>query len=83
MPQGASNKKKYTYVWVSAVILVFGIFTVVEVTKRFHDDTVVDKGRMLTAQTEQLGYILSNGQKRNLKFMISKIVNLFFTISQQ
>ena len=66
MPQGASNKKKYTYVWVSAVILVFGIFTVVEVTKRFQDDTVVDKGRMLTAQTEQLGYILSNGQKRKV-----------------
>ena len=66
MPQGASNKKKYTYVWVSAVILVFGIFTVVEVTKRLEDNTVVDTKRIMGASSEELAYIVSNGEKRQV-----------------
>ncbi len=67
MPQGASNKKKYTYVWVSAVILVFGIFTVVEVSKRFKDDTVVDNGRMMiTSAKDELAFVVSNGEKRKV-----------------
>jgi protein SCO1/2 len=64
MPQGASNKKKYTYVWVSAVILIFGIFAVVEVTKRLEDNTVVDTKRMMGVSSEDLAYIVSNGEKR-------------------
>lgn len=67
MPQGASNKKKYTYVWVSAIILVFGIFTVVEVSKRFKDNTVVDTKRFMGASAmEEMAYILSNGEKRKV-----------------
>ena len=67
MPQGASNKKKYTYVWVSAVILVFGIFTVVEVSKRFKDNTIVDNGRMMVASSQnEMAYITINGQKRKV-----------------
>ncbi|MGD1944854.1 MAG: SCO family protein [Croceivirga sp.] len=67
MPQGASNKKKYTYVWVSAVVLVFGIFTVVEVSKRFRDDTVVDKNRMMVASNQdELAFVVSDGQKRTV-----------------
>lgn len=67
MPQGASNKKKYTYVWVSAVILVFGIFTVVEVSKRFKDGEVVDKGRSMNAGlNDDLAYLVNNGQKRKV-----------------
>lgn len=67
MPQGASNKKKYTYVWVSAVILVFGIFTVVEVSKRLKDNTVVDTNRMMeTSSFDDLSFIVSNGIKRKV-----------------
>ncbi|BFP40097.1 SCO family protein [Flavobacteriaceae bacterium GF1] len=67
MPQGASNKKKYTYVWVSAVILVFGIFTVKEVTERINNDSLVDKDRMIGASTiDDLSYIVNNGQKRKV-----------------
>ena len=67
MPQGASNKKKYTYVWVSAVILVFGIFTVVEVSKRLKDNTVVDTNRMMeTSSFGDLSFIVSNGIKRKV-----------------
>lgn len=68
MPQGASNKKKYTYVWVSAVILVFGIFTVVEVTKRLEDHTIVKNDRMHGTSTlgDDLAYIVSDGTKRKV-----------------
>jgi len=67
MPQGASNKKKYTYVWVSAIILVFGIFTVVEVSKRFKEDTIVDTKRYMgTSALDDLSFIVSNGQKRKV-----------------
>ena len=68
MSQGASNKKKYTYVWVSAIILLFGIFTVVEVTKRLKDNTVVDTSRMLVGETslDDLAYIINNGKKKKV-----------------
>jgi len=67
MPQGASNKKKHTYVWVSAIILVFGIFTVVEVSKRLKEDTIVDKSRMMiTSTADELGYLMSDGKKRKV-----------------
>ena len=67
MPQGASNKKKYTYVWVSAIILVFGIFTVKEVAERINNDSLVDKDRMIGASTiDDLSYIVNNGQKRKV-----------------
>jgi len=66
MPQGGSNKKKYTYVWVSAVILVFGIFTVVEVTKRLEDNSVVEMKRMVGTSSEDLAYVVSNGEKRKV-----------------
>ncbi|UOY07837.1 SCO family protein [Muricauda sp. SCSIO 64092] len=67
MPQGASNKKKYTYVWVSAVILVFGIFTVKEVAERINNDSLVDKDRMIgTSAIDDLSYIVNNGQKRKV-----------------
>ena len=66
MSQGASSKKKYTYVWVSAIILLFGIFTVVEVTKRVKDNTVVDTNRMMVGESamDNLAYILNDGKKK-------------------
>ncbi|MCR9265123.1 MAG: SCO family protein [Flavobacteriaceae bacterium] len=67
MPTGANRKKKYTYVWVSAVILVFGIFAVYEVTKRLKDGTVVENDRMnMGFQQKQVGFVLNNGKKRKV-----------------
>ena len=67
MPTGANSKKKYTYVWVSAVILVFGIFAVYEITKRLKEGTVVEKDRMnMGFQQKQVGFILNNGKKRKV-----------------
>lgn len=67
MPQGASNKKKYTYVWVSLVILVFGIFSVKEIAKRIGDDTRVENKRMAAGSSiTDLAYIVNNGVRRKV-----------------
>ncbi|MEM8507807.1 MAG: SCO family protein [Bacteroidota bacterium] len=67
MPKGGSSKKKYTYIWVSAVVLLFGIFTVVEITKRLEKGTLVDNNRLAGARmTEELSFIVNNGQKRKV-----------------
>ncbi len=67
MPTGANSKKKYTYVWVSAIILIFGIFAVYEITKRVKGGTIVENDRMssMTAQSE-VGFIMNNGIKRRV-----------------
>lgn len=65
MPQGGSNKKKYTYVWVSAVVLVFGIFTVVEITDRLENQSIVRNDRMSgTIMDRDLVYVTSDGKRR-------------------
>jgi len=69
MPTGANSKKKYTYVWVSAIILIFGIFAVYEITKRLKEGTVVENDRMnMGFQQKQVGFILNNGKKRKVPF---------------
>ncbi|SNZ01030.1 SCO family protein [Flagellimonas pacifica] len=67
MPTGASSKRKYTYVWVSTIILVFGIFAVYEITKRLKEGTVVEDDRLTGASSiNDLSFILANGQKRKV-----------------
>ncbi|MBS9460802.1 SCO family protein [Flagellimonas sp. 389] len=67
MPTGANNKKKYTYVWVSTIILVFGIFAVYEITKRLKEGTIVENDRMSIGSLQtDLAFILTNGQKRRV-----------------
>lgn len=64
MPTGASNKKKYTYVWISAIILIFGIFTVVEVSRKFKNNSVVDKSRMMVSERDDIAFVMNGGTKR-------------------
>ncbi len=67
MPTGANKKQKYTYVWVSCIILVFGVFAVYEITKRLKTGTVVENDRMAgTNSIATLSYITSNGKKRKV-----------------
>lgn len=67
MPTGTSKKRKYTYVWVSAIILVFGIFAVYEITKRVKGGSIVEKDRMSSENaTAEVGFILNNGEKRRV-----------------
>lgn len=67
MPTGANKKQKYTYVWVSAIILIFGVFAVYEITKRLKEGTVVENDRLgSTVVVAPLSYIVSNGLKRKV-----------------
>lgn len=67
MPTGATDKKKHTYLWVSVLILVFGIFAVYEITKRVKEGTVVENDRMSAATVqESVGYVIDEGRKRKV-----------------
>ncbi|AWX45134.1 SCO1 protein like protein [Flagellimonas maritima] len=67
MPTGANSKKKYTYVWVSTIILVFGIFAIYEITKRLKDGSVVENDRMSVGSLQrELSFIVADGKKRKV-----------------
>jgi protein SCO1/2 len=57
-------KNKYTYVWVSLVILVFGIIFIPKIIDRVREGEIVDKDRM--SNPAALEYITLNGQKRKV-----------------
>lgn len=67
MPTGANSKKKYTYVWVSAIILIFGAFAVYEISKRLKEGSVVDNDRMsIPTLGKEVGFVINNGKKRKI-----------------
>lgn len=67
MPTGANNKRKHTYIWVSAVILIFGIFAVYEITKRLEEGTVVENDRMSSSSKDaKVGFVVNQGEKRKV-----------------
>ena len=54
-------KNKYSYIWVSLVILVFGIIFIPEIVDRIKAEKVVDASRMNSTSTDgQLSYITLN-----------------------
>jgi len=59
--------KKYTYVWVSLIVLIFGIITIPRIVERLSNGTVVENDRMNNSDASQeLGYILLDGKKRRV-----------------
>jgi len=61
------KKNNYNYVWVSLVILVFGIIFVPKIVDRVKDGNVVDSDRMnVKSGDEELAYITLNNQKRRV-----------------
>ncbi|WP_086477020.1 SCO family protein [Arenibacter amylolyticus] len=61
------QKNKYTYVWVSLVVLVFGIIFIPRIINRFQEGTVVKSGRMnLKGDNEPLAFVEINGKKRKV-----------------
>lgn len=60
-------KNKYTYVWVSLVVLVFGILFVPKIVDRVQNKSVVENDRMnLKDNSAELAYVLQNGKKRTV-----------------
>ena len=67
MPTGANSKKKYTYVWVSAIILIFGTFAVHEITKRIKTGSIVENDRMSVGmQHKPLAFVVNEGVRRKV-----------------
>ena len=65
MPTGSKSTKKSTYLWVSVIVLVFGVVTIPSLMKRLKSGSVVDTGRMTMSQDamypakgSQLTYIM-------------------------
>lgn len=60
-------KNKYTYVWVSLVILIFGILFIPKIIDRVKSGTVVKNDRMnIKDNSGGLAFIMLNGKKRKV-----------------
>ncbi|MRX63372.1 SCO family protein [Maribacter luteus] len=60
-------KNKYTYVWISFIILVFGIIFIPRIVDRVGSGTVVENDRInLKDNNAELAYIFLNGKKRRV-----------------
>ncbi|MFK7812246.1 MAG: SCO family protein [Maribacter sp.] len=60
-------KNKYTYVWVSLIILIFGIITIPKIIERVQKGTVVKNDRMnFKDNSGDLSFVLLNGEKRRV-----------------
>jgi protein SCO1/2 len=61
------EKSKYTYVWVSLIILIFGIIFIPRIIDRVSTGTVVENDRMnIQTNSGDLSYIIVNGEKRKV-----------------
>lgn len=59
--------KKYTYVWVSLIVLIFGIIVVPRIVERLKSGSIVDMDRMnIVPQEKGLSYVLLNDVKRKV-----------------
>jgi protein SCO1/2 len=60
-------KSKYTYVWVSLVVLVFGIIFIPRIVDRINSGTVVQNDRMnMKDNSGDLAFVTLNGKKRRV-----------------
>lgn len=61
------KKQNYTYVWVSLIILVFGIIFIPKIINRVNRGDVVESNRMSTENDpDRLAYITMNGERRQV-----------------
>ncbi len=58
--------KKYTYVWISLIVLIFGIIVVPRIVDRLSSGTVVENDRLNSSNSQELSYILLDGKKRKV-----------------
>jgi protein SCO1/2 len=59
--------KKYTYIWVSLVILVFGLIFIPKIIDRVQNGSIVENDRMnVEDNSETLAYVTFDGKKRRV-----------------
>jgi len=66
MSTSSNSKKKYTYIWVSTIIFIFGIIVVPTIVERLRKGEVVEQDRLAGLQTSGLAFIEQNGAKRSI-----------------
>ena len=60
-------KKKYSYIWVSLVILIFGIIFIPRIVDRISNKQTVDDNRMhISGSEDKLAYLQLNGERRRI-----------------
>lgn len=60
-------KNKYTYIWISLVILIFGIIFIPKILKRISADSITQQDRLHnTTPDTSLSFITLNGEKRRI-----------------
>lgn len=60
-------KNKYTYVWVSLIVLIFGIIFIPKIIDRIKSGTIVENDRMnVKDNSGDLSFVILNGQKRSV-----------------
>lgn len=60
-------KNKYTYVWVSLIVLIFGIIFIPKIIDRIKSGSIVENDRMnVKDNSGDLAFIILNGQKRRV-----------------
>lgn len=61
------KRGKYHYIWISLIILVFGIIFVPRIVDRLKQGKVVERDRMnIQNPDDQLAYVVLNGEKRKV-----------------
>lgn len=88
----SQNKtKNYTYIWVSFIILVFGIYAIPKIISRFSDQSVVSNDRLHSktdlrelreiAEAPKFSFVNENGEMMNNDTYKGKVyvVEFFFT----
>ena len=60
-------KNKYTYVWVSLIVLIFGIIVIPKIVNRVEEGTVVENDRMNKKDNKgDLAFVLHEGKRRRV-----------------
>ncbi|NNE03242.1 MAG: SCO family protein [Eudoraea sp.] len=61
------KKGKYHYIWISLIILIFGIIFIPRIVDRFKEGTIVETDRMnVKNPADKLAYIILNDEKRKV-----------------
>lgn len=61
------KKSNYTYVWVSLIVLIFGIIFIPKIVDRINGGTVVQNDRMnIKNSNDKLSYLILDGKKRKV-----------------
>ncbi len=61
------KKSNYTYVWVSLIVLIFGIIVIPKIVDRINGGTVVQNDRMnIKNSNDKLSYLILDGKKRKV-----------------